>query len=243
MRSSDPTRPGTLAWTTLATVAFAANSVLCRLALHDAGFDPAAFTCLRILSGAVVLWLVTWPDGRWAALRAGRWSAALALFAYAAAFSYAYVTLSAGTGALLLFGAVQATMISAGLRAGERLRSTQWLGLGAAGAGLVVLLMPGLTAPSWQGALLMTVAGIAWGAYSLSGRGQSSPTRVTAGNFLLAAPLALIVGVTASDWRHWNAAGAGYAILSGAVTSGIGYAICYRVLPGLCATNAAWVLF
>lgn len=241
MRSSDANAIGTLGWTAVAMAAFAANSVLCRLALRDAGFAPAAFTALRLLSGAAVLGLLTLPEGRLAAIRAGRWPAALALFAYAAAFSWAYVSLSAGTGALLLFGAVQATMIAAGLRAGERLRGAQWFGLGAALAGLVTLLLPGVSAPPWQGALLMVAAGVAWGTYSLLGRGQGAPVLLTAGNFLRTAPLAVALALPALGDTSWRGPGVVYALLSGALTSGLGYVVWYRVLPRLSATGAATV--
>src|SRR3979411_3169827 len=166
-------------------IAFAGNSLLCRAALKQTSIDAASFTFLRIFSGAPALWLIMKMRGA-AWKEAGNWSSALALFAYAAAFSFAYNSLSAGTGALLLFGAVQATMIIWGLSQGERLRTRQWLGLALAVAGLVALLFPGLSAPPINGALLMLCAGIAWGFYSLRGKGAGDPVTTTAGNFLRA---------------------------------------------------------
>src|SRR5438105_2248646 len=171
--------------TLLAMIAFVGNSLLCRLALRQTTIDAASFTFIRILSGAVTLWLiVTIRKGTWR--KAGSWASALALFAYAAAFSFAYISLSAGTGALLLFGAVQATMILWGLGQGEQLRMRQWLGLALAAGGLIALLFPGLSAPSIGGALLMLCAGIAWGIYSLRGKRAGDPVTATAGNFLRA---------------------------------------------------------
>lgn len=226
--------------TALTMIAFAGNSLLCRIALRHTGIDAASFTTLRLLAGAVILWLVTcWRGPRPAS--AGNWISALALFAYAAGFSFAYLSLPAGSGALLLFGAVQATMIGYALATGERLRKWQLAGLVLALAGLFFLLLPGLSAPPLVGSLLMTGAGIAWGIYSLRGRGQGDPTRITAGNFLRAAPIA--VAVSLLSWRHLSldAPGVGCAIASGAITSGLGYAGWYSVLPLLKATDAATV--
>lgn len=228
--------------TLLAMLAFAGNSLLCRAALRDAGIDAGSFTSIRILSGAVTLWLVVAlraPSGT--AAGAGNWPSALALFAYAAAFSYAYVGLPTGTGALLLFGAVQATMIGYGLRRGERLGAGQSIGLVLAGAGLVGLVLPGLTAPPLFSALLMLAAGVAWGIYSLRGRGAGDPTRVTAGNFLRASVPALALVAIAMPHASLDAAGIGYAMASGALTSGLGYAVWYAAVPQLRATTAATV--
>src|SRR4029453_12520701 len=163
-------------------IAFAGNSLICRVALTQTTIDAASFTFIRILSGAVALWLVVTIRKR-TSPKAGSWASALALFAYAAAFSFAYISLSAGTGALLLFGAVQATMILWGLREGERLDAWQWLGLALALGGLVALVFPGLSAPPIAGALLMLSAGVAWGIYSLRGKGAGDPISITAGNF------------------------------------------------------------
>jgi drug/metabolite transporter (DMT)-like permease len=173
--------------------------------------------------------------------RAGNWPSALALFAYAAAFSFAYISLSAGTGALLLFGAVQATMIIWGLRQGEHLRARHWIGLAFALGGLVALLFPGLSAPPLGGSILMLSAGIAWGIYSLRGQASGDPISETAGNFLRAVPLAAVLSVAFLPWASLDRAGIGFAILSGAIASGVGYAIWYTALPGLKAASAATV--
>jgi drug/metabolite transporter (DMT)-like permease len=225
--------------TLVAMIAFAGNSLLCRLALKQTSIDAASFTFIRIFSGAAALWLImkmrnaTWKE-------AGNWPSALALFAYAAAFSFAYNSLSAGTGALLLFGAVQATMIFWGLRNGERLRARQLAGLALAVSGLVVLLLPGLSAPPLAGSLLMLGAGAAWGIYSLCGK-LKDPASATAGNFLRAVPLAALLSITTLPWAHLDRAGIGYAVLSGAIASGAGYVIWYTALSGLKATSAASV--
>jgi len=221
-------------------IAFAANSILCRLALKTTPLDPASFTMIRLVSGAATLWLIVRVRAGGEAL-AGSWSAAFSLFAYAAAFSFAYVSLSAGTGALILFGAVQATMILYGLLRGERFTPLQTAGLLLALGGLVALLLPGATAPHWAGATLMTIAGVAWGAYSLMGRASTHPIETTAGNFLRAAVFGAILSAVSLGLFAWDARGALLAVLSGAVASGLGYAIWYTVLPALRATHAATV--
>lgn len=234
----------TAALTTLAMLAFAGNSLLCRAALRHTGIDAASFTSIRLISGALMLWLVTRIRPGTAAGR-GNWMSALALCVYAAGFSFAYLSLPAATGALLLFGAVQATMIGRGLWLGERMRGPQWLGFGLALAGLVGLLLPGLSAPPLLGSLLMLGAGVAWGVYSLRGKSAGDPTKVTAGNFIRAIPLAAGLGAityaSTSGGISLDSAGAGYAVLSGALASGIGYAIWYSALPLLKATSAATV--
>ncbi len=230
--------------TALAMLAFAANSLLCRLALKPGLLDPASCISLRLASGALMLWLllrVRAPGGGMAWRRSGDWISALALFAYAAAFTFAYVSLPVGTGALLLFGAVQATMLVAGYRHGERQGAAQALGLAAALAGLVYLVLPGLAAPDPVGAALMAAAGIAWGVYSLRGRGAGDPLASTAGNFLLTVPLALLFSLLFLPRLHVTPLGAIYALTSGAVTSGLGYVIWYAALKGLTATRAAIV--
>ena len=226
--------------TLLAMTAFATNSLLCRLALKHTGIDAASFTSIRIISGALALWLIVRVrSGTRSA--SGNWSSALALFSYAAGFSFAYISLPAATGALLLFGAVQATMIGYGLWAGERLRMRQTAGLVFAFAGLVGLLLPGLSAPPLQASVLMLAAGIAWGIYSLRGKGMGDPTSVTAGNFLRAALFSAALSAAMLPWASLDSMGFWYAAASGAVASGIGYAIWYTALRGLRATSAATV--
>ncbi len=229
-----------VALTSLAMIAFACNSLLCRVALKDTSIDPATFTTVRLVSGAAMLWLVT-RVRQGTSAGTGNWLSALALFVYAAGFSFAYVSLPASTGALLLFGAVQATMIGHGIWAGERLLRPQLFGLMLAVGGLVGLLSPGLSAPPLSGSLLMLSAGVAWGVYSLRGKGAGDPTRVTAGNFLRAAPIAAVSSVFMHGGATLDGAGLGYAVASGALASGIGYAIWYAALPALKSTNAATV--
>ncbi len=229
-----------IALTTLAMLAFAGNSLLCRVALKQGAIDPASFTAVRLASGALVLWLLVRARGG-ATTGAGNWWSAAALFVYAAAFSFAYVSLPAATGALLLFGAVQATMIGYGLWTGERLRRLQWLGLVLACAGLVGLLLPGLSAPPLPGALLMLGAGVAWGVYSLRGKGAGDTKSVTAGNFLRAVALTAIRSLLLLHRAAIDIAGFWYAFASGALASAIGYAIWYTALPALKATHAATV--
>ena len=230
----------TVALTTLAMIAFASNSLLCRIALKDTTIDAASFTTIRLASGAITLWMLARVASP-ARSGGGNWLSAAALCGYAAAFSFAYLSLPAGTGALLLFGAVQATMIGQGLWSGERLRPIQLAGLALALGGLVGLVLPGLSAPPLAGSLLMIGAGVAWGIYSLRGTGAGDPIRVTAGNFLRGAPIALALSLLMGGTASLDARGAGYAIASGALASGIGYAIWYSALPGLRATSAATV--
>ena len=172
---------------------------------------------------------------------AGNWISAVALFAYAAGFSFAYTSLLAGTGALLLFGAVQATMILWGLYKGERLNAIQIVGFIVAVTGLVVLVFPGLSAPPLIGSILMLGAGVAWGIYSLRGKGERNPASVTTENFVRAVPFAAALGIIFAPWANYNLAGINYAVISGAVTSGLGYIIWYSALPGLRAASAATV--
>jgi drug/metabolite transporter (DMT)-like permease len=226
--------------TALAMIAFAGNSLLCRQALRHTSIDAATFTLVRIVSGAVCLWIIV-QIRKGPAGKAGSWLSALALFGYAALFSFAYLQLTAGTGALLLFGAVQATMIFWALRKGERLRVLQIAGLLLAIAGLVVLVLPGLSAPPLSAAVLMFGAGIAWGIYSLRGKGSGDPLGATAGNFLRAVPMAAVLSIVALRSANLDPAGIGYAIVSGALASGVGYAIWYSALPALKASAAATV--
>ncbi|MNZ64498.1 putative inner membrane transporter yiJE [compost metagenome] len=228
--------------TALAMLAFAANSLLCRIALRDGHIDAASFTAIRLLGGALALGLIVHLRGRAAPPALGGSNlSALALFVYAAGFSWAYLQLPAATGALLLFGAVQASMILWGLWRGERLAFGQGCGLLLAFAGLAVLLLPGASAPAALPALSMLLAGVAWGVYSLRGRGAGDATGHTAGNFLRSLPLALLLGLVAWPWLQLDGAGLGYALLSGALASGVGYALWYAVLPALRATQAATV--
>ncbi len=229
-----------LALTSLAMTAFAGNSILCRMALRNAGIDAATFTLIRIASGALMLWLIVRLRGN-APGNGGNWLSALALFGYAAGFSFAYVSLPTASGALLLFGAVQATMIGYGLWSGERLQFIQIFGLGLALTGLVALLMPGLSAPPIPGSTLMLGAGAAWGVYSLRGRSAEDPARATAGNFLRAVLPAAALGATRLHWNFQDGWAVAYAVCSGAFASGIGYIIWYSALPGMKATTAATV--
>ena len=223
---------------TVAMLAFAGNSLLCRLALRTASIDAATFTSVRLLSGALVLALIVRLRSG-ALSSSGDWPSALALFVYAAGFSAAYAQLSTATGALLLFGAVQVTMIAFGLWRGERLQPLQWLGLAAACAGLVEMLLPGLASPPLLGSLLMVSAGVAWGVYSLRGRGKGDATAVTAGNFWRATVLALLPSLLTLGSAHVEPSGLVLAVASGAVASGLGYAIWYTALRSLSPTTAA----
>ncbi|QQE89290.1 EamA family transporter [Azotobacter chroococcum] len=230
----------TLLLTALAMLAFAGNSLLCRLALRDTAIDAASFTGVRLLAGALTLWLLLrLGSGRGRA--GGSWSGAVALFVYAAGFSFAYLQLDAGVGALLLFGAVQLGMLLYGLWRGERLGPWASLGLLLALAGLVALLLPGANAPAPGSAALMLLAGLAWAVYSLLGRGSADPLAATAGNFLRAVPLALLLGLLLLAQSEPDPQGLAYALLSGALTSGLGYAVWYSALRGLGALQAATV--
>lgn len=239
-------------WVALAMLAFAGNSLLCRAALKHTSIDAASFTTVRLLSGASMLWLVVWLTHRRQhgmtpeeSHGSGNWLSACALFAYAAGFSFAYVNMTAATGALLLFGAVQATMIGYGVWQGERLRTVQLVGLVLALAGLFTLMLPGLATPSLPGSLSMLGAGLAWGVYSLRGKRMpdcaADPVQVTAGNFLRTVPMALGLSLLLLNRLSVDGTGVGLAVLSGALASGLGYAIWYRVLPALKSTHAATV--
>jgi drug/metabolite transporter (DMT)-like permease len=235
-------RAGALTAATL--VAFASNSILCRLALSRAEIDPATFTTVRLLSGATVLAALAAirSPQRWMA--GGNWGSAAALAIYAVAFSYAYVSLEAGIGALLLFGAVQATMILTALARGERASRGEWIGHATALGGLIYLVSPGLTAPPPVGAALMIAAGAAWGVYTLRGRGSVAPVLTTAGNFVRSAPLAVAVSAAAAlggNRPAANASGVALALASGVLASGFGYVLWYSALQYLTAVRAATV--
>jgi drug/metabolite transporter (DMT)-like permease len=226
--------------TLIAMIAFAGNSLLCRIALSATEIDAASFTTIRLAAGAITLFLLVWLRNK-APVIGGSWLSALALFVYAAGFSFAYISLSAATGALLLFGAVQATMIGYGLFSGERLNMRQMIGIVLALSGLIGLLLPGLDAPPLFGATLMLGAGVAWGIYSLHGRGSGDPTQQTAGNFIRAAAMAVLLSAVLQSRANADVAGICYAVASGAIASGMGYAVWYTALAHLRATSAATV--
>lgn len=229
-----------MCYTAIAMLAFAANSLLCRMALSETGIDPATFTFVRLLSGALVLFVLLLIKRR-NILDGGSWSGALALFLYAAGFSFAYVNMSTGTGALLLFGAVQISMLVWGFIKGDVFSRNQIMGFVLAVCGLIFLLLPGIESPPLFAALLMIMAGTAWGAYSLLGRGVTAPLLMTGGNFVKATPMAAILFLYLPIDSDINASGVVLAVLSGALASGVGYAIWYHVLPSLKATQAATI--
>jgi drug/metabolite transporter (DMT)-like permease len=228
-------------WTTLALVAFAANSLLCRLALSQRTIDPASFTTVRLVAGAVTLALIARLASSSRTPADPSWTSAAMLFLYAAPFSFACGSLTTGTGALLLFGAVQVTMILGTLRAGDRPNSGQWLGLGMAFSGLVYLVLPGITAPSPLGATLMLLAGFAWGLYSLRGRAVRNPLAQTASNFARTVPMVLALSLAAHRALHAEPRGLVFALLSGALASGVGYVVWYEAVAGLSGIAASIV--
>ncbi|MFC6672369.1 EamA family transporter [Marinobacterium aestuariivivens] len=230
--------------TLLALLAFAANSLFCRLGLHAGAIDAASFTSIRLLSGALMLTLLLLlrQRRRQAPLHLPlRPLAALSLFAYAILFSFAYLELDTGIGALILFGCVQLTMIGHGLVRGNRPAAIEWLGILLAAGGLVLLLLPGASAPSPFAACAMALAGAAWGLYSLLGRGNSDALAGTAANFMLALPLGLAVSLAGVTEPALETRGVLFAVASGALASGCGYALWYQVLPRLTPTTAATV--
>ena len=232
----------TALFTALALVAFAANSLFNRAAFASSGIDAGSFAVIRLASGALALAAISILRGSGrASLRGGSWLAAAMLFAYATAFSYAYISLSVGTGALILFAAVQITMLLAALSLGEKLSAPQWGGLALALIGVAVLLSPGVTAPSPAAAALMAIAGAAWGIYSLLGRQSISPLTDTAANFVRSLPFVALLGLAVGSRAHLTPTGITYALLSGVVASGMGYSIWYTALRGLTAAQAAIV--
>ena len=226
--------------TVFAMLAFASNSLLCRVALRDTSIDAATFTSIRLASGALVLAILLRSRGQ-RPMAAGSWPMAAMLFAYAACFSFAYRDLTAATGALLLFGAVQLTMTAYGLFSGERLKGLRLVGVLIAIAGLVWLLLPGLSAPPPVAAGLMLAAGLAWGIYPLLGRSAGEATAATGGNFIRAVPFAAVISLAAATQASSDPMGLFYALVSGAVTSGLGYVLWYAALPALSATSAATI--
>lgn len=240
-RLQTPGRHSTFLLTVLAMLAFAANSLLCRLALGQGLIDAASFATLRIFSGAVVLTLFMFPVWKERGRLPADWHSVLSLFLYMVFFSYAYRSLGAATGALILFGAVQLTMFIAALRAGERFVALSWFGLFLAFFGLAYLVLPGVSAPDPMGAALMAIAGMAWGFYSLSGKKAADPLEATANNFLFSLPLALLVSLVFIGDLHVSKSGIALAAASGAIASGLGYVIWYSALRGLSASRAATV--
>lgn len=231
----------TVLLTVLAMLAFAANSLLCRLALGPGLIDAASFATVRIFSGAAVLTVFMLPVWRSRRRQPPDWRAVSTLFLYMVFFAWAYLSLSAATGALILFGAVQLTMFIAALRAGERFTPLSWFGLFLAVFGLVYLVLPGVTAPDPAGAALMTIAGISWGLYSLLGRNVPDPLEATANNFIFSLPLAVLVNLLFMGSMHLSTPGIALAVASGAIASGLGYVAWYAALRGLTASRAAIV--
>jgi drug/metabolite transporter (DMT)-like permease len=240
-KSSASHVPRTLALTALAMLAFAANSVLCRLALGQQLIDPASFATVRVLTAALTLVVIVLPRWRARGRAAGNWRSAGVLFAYLISFSFAYLSLSAGTGALILFGAAQLTMIGTALRGGESFSALGRFGFLLAVAGLVILVAPGVTAPNRVGALLMGIAGLSWGTYSLLGRGAGDPLEVTANNFLYLLPCVALLSLCFAADRHLSSTGLAYAAASGSVATGLGYVIWYEAQKRLSAISAATV--
>jgi len=230
----------TAALTAGTLVCFAANSLLCRAALGPRLADAATFTSVRLVSGAAALALILAVRRR-ARPAGGSWGSGLALFLYAAAFSLAYVRIGAGVGALILFGAVQVTMLGWGIARGARPSALQWLGVAVALGGLAYLAQPGASAPDPLGALLMTIAGAAWGTYSLRGRAARDPLATSADHFLRAVPFTLALSLALVRGAALTERGAVLAAASGALASALGYILWYAVVPALGATRAAAV--
>lgn len=227
--------------TALAMLAFAANTLLCRRALGQDLIDAATFTTARVISGAVTLNVIVLLRRRSHGRGKADWRGAAMLFIFMAFFSFGYLSLSAGTGALILSGTVQLTMIIFALRGGEHFPLLSWAGLSVAIVGLIYLVSPGVTAPDPSGVVLMAIAGIAWGFYSLLGRGSTDPLEATARNFVYSVPLVLIVSLFFLRDFSISSNGLALAVASGAIASGCGYVIWYAALPGLTATRAATV--
>ena len=223
----------------VALIAFAGNSVLCRLALSDGAIDPAGFTVIRLLSGVVALFpLLFLTQGKRAFNKSGSWLSGVLLFIYAVFFSFAYVSIDTATGALILFGVVQITLVIVNAIKGNRLNALELLGVVLALAGFIYLVFPELQKPSLQGFVMMSMSGVAWALYTVAGQGSSNALRDTAFNFLRTAPLFIIVFVASLNAISLTSYGVLLAIASGAITSGVGYAIWYAALPNLSTTQA-----
>jgi len=228
--------------TLLALIAFAANSILCRLALYDGLMDAGSFTAFRLISGALMLGLIFFFRKQEQGLRvSGSWLAAAFLFVYAITFSYAYIALDVATGALILFAAGQVTLILSVVFLGGRLSWLEWMGLCLALMGFVYLMLPSATTPSWYGLLLMSISGVAWGLYTLQGKGSKQPLADTASNFMRCLPLVVLLVLFSFEYTHFNFQGMWYAVLSGAIASGVGYTIWYMALEKLEMIHAAVV--
>lgn len=238
MKNNKPLQ--TVAFSALALIAFAANSVLCRLALGTAAIDAASFTIVRLLSGAMVLFaLVAWQGRHTGPSPKGNWVSGLMLFVYAITFSFAYISLDTGTGALILFGSVQITMVSLSFFSGKRLHAIEFLGLMVAFVGFAYLILPSVSSPSLIGFGLMSASGVAWGIYTFKGRGSKNPLTDTAYNFLWTIPLVIMSAVVTMKGAHYSVEGLLLAVLSGGIASGVGYAVWYVALSGLSVVQAA----
>lgn len=230
----------TVLFTSLALLAFALNSLLCRMALGSGETDAAGFTLVRLVSGAVTMSAILMATRQNVSpFRAGNWQSAFFLFGYAIAFSFAYLGLTAGTGALILFGAVQLTIIGLAAFNGDRPSKIEWIGLILAASGLFYLVLPGLSAPPMLNSILMGAAGFCWGIYTVIGKSSKSPLSDTAGNFVKSVPMIVIASAAFASQINLSARGLWLAVASGAIASGIGYALWYSVLPNLNATRAA----
>ena len=230
----------TILLTAFALIAFAFNSILCRMALRGGEADAIGFTFIRLVAGALTLIAISYFFGKGTKTsERGNWISAFFLFAYAVCFSLAYLALSAGTGALILFGSVQLTMILIALFRGERPGVVEWLGLGIALGGLVYLVFPGLASPPLHSSLLMAAAGAAWGIYTLRGKGGGDPLAQTTGNFLWSVPMIAVAGIPFFSQIHLSGRGIVIAIVSGGIASGLGYTVWYAALKFHTSTRAA----
>lgn len=242
MQINNKSNSKTLVYTVLALMAFAGNSIICRIALKESAIEPAMFTNIRLISGAIFLIILVFlSKNSDKGTSKGSWISGAMLFLYAAGFSYAYVSLDTGTGALILFGVVQITMIAFSLFSGHKMSYIEWLGVLLALAGFLYLMLPGAKAPSLSGFILMTISGIGWGYYSLRGKNSKNPFHDTAYNFLKSIPFLLLILYLLLLENHYSTKGILLALLSGMVTSGMGYVIWYAALKGLSHIQASVV--